>query len=419
MRYLKSIFAILIFVSFNAGFSQDYWELINSPEGLLKFDISVDSEGSIYLACPGPSGDLTGIYRSDDNGLSWEWKIEGMDTSANPRTRSIAIDNQDNIVVGGNNKIYRSVNQGEEWVKVYHNLTGANNFNVSEFGYDSIFLVGGESTNGIVRSGDNGQTWQIVLDFTEFEPDYPEALTGVFFAPDGVIYACSRTFVGGSGTVYISENYGLTWSVFYNNGYSVFNSIAFDHVGRLLVGSNGIHRYDFITGTWDYQSYNIIATDIFIVSENKIFIADPYNGGFGVIYSEDNGENYEILNSGMINPDASCFDVDLTGRIFACGDYGLYRSYDTVLITDIDYGLIEKKGFSCYPNPFKSYTNIQSAIVEEATICIINTSGEIIYESIIDGYGTLGFNGKQLPPGLYIAVIKSINFNKIIKLIHY
>lgn len=417
------ILIILIIISFtsysNINIAQDYWELINSPEGLLKFDIAVDSEGRIYLACPGPSGALTGIYRSDDNAVSWERKIEGMNYS-NPYTRSIAIDINDNIIVGGNSWIYRSTNHGEEWVEVYYNPSPPKNFNVSEFGYDSIFLVGGSSYDGIVRSGDNGLTWQVVLDFTAFEPDFPEDLTGICFGQNDVIYACSRTFVGGSGSVYISEDYGMTWSVFYNNGYSVFFSIAFDHAGRLLVGSNGIHRYDFTTGTWENQSYNIIALDILIAPENKIYIADPYNGGgFGVVYSDDNGENYEVLNSGMLYPDARRFNIDLTGRIFACGSSELFRSYDTIITTSCDYKLIEKKGFSCNPNPFKSYTNIQSTIDEKASIYIINTSGEIVFESLIEGYGTLEFNGKQLLPGLYIAVIKSKNFNKIVKLIHY
>lgn len=402
-------------------FSQDYWEPMNPPGGLSMFDICVDSEGRIYLACPFPSEDLTGIYRSDDNGINWERKIEGMNYS-NPQTRSIAIDNLDNIIVGETNRIYRSGNLGEEWTEVYHESSGANNFNVSEFGYDSIFLVGGNGNNGIVRSGDNGQTWQVVLDFTEFEPDYPEALTGVFFAPDGKIYACSQTYVGGSGSVYISEDYGLSWSVFYNNGFSVFFSIAFDHTGRLLVGSNGIHRYDFTTGAWEHQSYNIISQDILIAPENKIYIADPYNGGgFGVVYSGDNGETYEVLNSGMISPDARDFAIDLTGRILTCGSLSisLYRSYDTLIITDCDYEPYEKKRFHCYPNPFNSYTNIQSTIEEKVYVNIINTSGKIVFESIIDGYGTLKFNGEQIPPGLYIAVLKAKNFNKIIKLIHH
>jgi hypothetical protein len=428
----RKILAAIAYLLIVFGFSQVFWEPINPPGGLTMFDIGVDSEGRIYLACPGPSGALTGIYRSDDNCNTWVRKVGGMDTTHNPHIRSIAIDQFDNIIVGENSRIYRSENYGEDWEKVYHAPTYAYTFNEAEFGFDSIFLVGGEFGNGIVRSGDNGLTWQVVLDFTQFEPDYPEQLTGIFFAPDGQIYACSRTFIGGSGSVYISEDYGMTWSVFYNNGYSHFNSIECDHAGRLLVGGNGIHRYDFNTGNWEYVNYNFLAQDILVVPDSKIFIADPYNGGgFGVVYSGDNGETYEILNSGMIYPDATDFAIDISGRILVCGDSwnSLWRSYDT-LVTGINQTnkIAENIDFYCYPNPFTASVHIEFTLTEqipvELTVFDLNGNhiATLIHKTMPPGGHTITWNGKDLTgkevkPGIYLLSFAVIGKpDKILKL---
>ena len=420
---IRCVLVLFTCFIYHESLSQDFWEPMNTPGGLSMFDVEVDSEGRIYLACPGPSGELTGVYRSDDNGNTWIRKIEGMDTTFNPHTRSIAIDNYDNIIVGQNSRIHRSENFGDSWTEVHNALPYGYAFNTAEFGFDSIFLVGGEFSNGIVRSGDHGISWQVVLDFTKIPPDFPESLTDVCFAPDGKIFACSQTFIGGSGSVYVSEDYGMTWSVFYNNGYSHFNSIEFDHSGRLLVGGNGIHRYDFSTGNWKYENYNFIAWDILVVPENKIFIADPYNGGgFGVVYSEDNGETYEILNSGMVSPDATDFAVDLSGRILACGSLSisLYRSYDT-LVT----GIIPKQKipidleFNACPNPFSTQCIIQSPLPEFASLTLYDVYGETVLKSYIEGFGTYEINGNTLTKGMYFAVIESHHYKRTIKLIHH
>ncbi len=422
MKSIRYLFILLFCFIYLQGLAQDYWEQMNPPGGLSMFDIAVDSEGRIYLACPWPSGALTGIYRSDDNFESWARKIDGMTATA-PHPRSIAIDDFDNIIVGGNSRIYRSGNHGEEWMEVFNALPNGIGFNTNEFGFDSIFLLGGQYGYGIVRSGDHGISWQVVLDLTIIPPDFPETINGVAYADDGKIYACSQTYIGGSGSVYVSEDYGMSWSVFYNNGSSQFTSIEYDPSGRLLVGANGVHYYDFDTGTWEYHNYNFLAQDILVVPENKIFIADPYNGGgFGVVFSGDNGQTYEILNSGMIYPDATDFTFDLSGRILVCGDSwnSLWRSYDT-LITAISPDKIKADGieFSAYPNPFTTQCIIQSSIPEFATLTLFNSYGETVLKAFIDSYRTFKINGNTLPQGMYLAVIESHNYKHTIKLFHH
>lgn len=411
---------ILLFFS-NICASQDYWELVNSPDSVSIFDIAVDSEGRIYLACPFSTGNLTGIFRSDDNCEAWQRKVVGMDSSFSPHTRSITIDNDDIIVTGCDSRIYRSINLGETWLEVYHATPASYSFNVAESGFDSIILVGGESTYGLVRSGNNGLNWMPVLDFANFDPDYPEALTGVCYGPDGNIYACTRTYVGGYGSVYISEDLGFTWSVFFNDGYSQFFSIDFDQQGRLLVGSDGLYRYDFTLSFWEHIPYNIAPYEILVLPNAKIYLACNGSGpgAGGVALSQDGGNIYELINSGMNDPNATDFAGDDIGRILVSGNTNnLYRSYDT-LITGLENINDEINGepFSCYPNPYENFTTIISNIDKPAFLRIYDLAGNLDTTSSLEPFGTYILS-EALPKGLYLAVVITEDFKTVIKIIH-
>jgi photosystem II stability/assembly factor-like uncharacterized protein len=413
---------ILLFFS-NICASQDYWELVNSPDSVSIFDIAVDSEGSIYLACPFSTGNLTGIYRSDDNCETWHRKVTGMYTTWNPITRSVAIDDNGVIISGANSIIYRSQNHGDTWQEVYNAVPQAYTFNIAVFGYDSIFLVGGGNDKGIIRSGDNGLTWQPVLDYEDFDPIYEEVTTGICFGPDGDIYACSRTFVGGYGSVYISKDLGLTWSVFFNNESSQFRSIGFDQNGKLLVGTfGGLYRFDFQLENWEFHAYNMVPVEMLMIGDSSIYLAcDEESGGVGgVVFSNDIGETYEILNSGMEYPDANNFAIDGVGRILVSGTgHRLFRSYDT-LITGLENinDVINGEPFSCYPNPYKISTSINANIDKPSSLIIYSSVGNIVTASSLEPFGTYILR-EDFPKGIYIAVLITEDFKTVIKIIHF
>lgn len=420
MNYRLLLIGYFSIIIQSITYSQDFWQSLDSPENLKIFDLDVNSEGSIFLACPFPTNELTGIYKSEDNGFTWSYHTNGMDTASTPHTRSIAIDNSDILIVGGTNRIYRSSDSGNYWEKVYQVTSSAYNFNVAEFGFDSIFLVGGQYDNGIIRSADNGLTWQVVLDFNAIEPDCSESITDFKFGPDGKIYACSEAYYGCSGSVYVSDDTGLSWSVFYNDGISLFNSIEFDHVGRLFVGGSGFHVYDFQLEEWEYYPYNIIAIDILVLPWNKIFVASPYNGGVGgVIYSEDNGNTFDVLNSGMSTGDARSFAVDKDGRILVAGETynSLYRSVDTI-VTGLNTNFNVFDHFTVHPNPSNGAITIESNINETANVKIVDFNGKVVGTFVIEANGQIELNSKEIKKGLYFVSIKSDSFFQIKKIIY-
>ncbi len=340
----------------------------------------------------------------------------------NPITRSVMIDDNGVLISGANSIIYRSQNHGDTWQEVYNAVPQAYTFNIAVFGYDSIFLVGGGNDKGIIRSGDNGLNWKPVLDYEDFDPIYEEVTTGICFGPDGNIYACSRTYVGGYGSVYISEDLGFTWSVFFNDSVSGFRSIDFDQNGKLLVGTHGLYRFDFQLENWEYLSYDLVPVEMLMIGDSSIYLAsDVESGGVGgVVFSNDIGETYEMLNFGMEYPDANELAIDGAGRILVSGTgHRLFRSYDT-LITGLENinDEINRVSFICYPNPYKNSTSIISNTDEPAFLRIYNLDGRIVTATSLEPFGTFKLE-EALPKGLYIAVIITEDFRSVIKIIHF
>ncbi|MEA5111979.1 MAG: hypothetical protein VB072_16235, partial [Lentimicrobium sp.] len=74
---MKNNFVLILTLTFFSlsCFSQDFWEPINNP-GAHIYDMTVDLQGRIYLATWDEN--LGGIYRSDDNGETWQHKNNGI-----------------------------------------------------------------------------------------------------------------------------------------------------------------------------------------------------------------------------------------------------------------------------------------------------------------------------------------------------
>lgn len=166
------IFAFSLF-SF-ASYCQDFWEVIPcGGDGTFR-DIVVNEQGVIFVAKYGTEG---GVFRSDDNGLTWQIKNNGLI----PKTiRGIAIKNNNTLYVSSDHGVHRTHDMGETWDWVYDGINQLE-YNVIRFGYDSIILMGGGRENAILRSADDGETWKVVCSL--YDVDYWEYITDIFLGP--------------------------------------------------------------------------------------------------------------------------------------------------------------------------------------------------------------------------------------------
>lgn len=405
-------------------FAQDYWQRINTPDSLQLSDVLVDEQGSIFI-CSWNNFSKGGVYRSDDEGATWTKKNDGFIYTTSSII-SLGQDDEGTLYAGGQSVIYKSLNGGDSWTLVYQAQPYAANMWKIQCGYDSVILVGGEDYDGIIRSGDNGLTWQKVIEF--IHDGWYENITDIQFGPNGVIYASTRiTWANEPGMVYASYDQGRTWQVFSEAGYPM--ALGFDNQGRLLRGEFGLglYRYDFTTSIWEHIIYNGSSPrSILTVPDGKIFLGCYYWPSYllgGVMLSNDDGVTYQYNNSGFISGEnnASELVADNIGRILVLNGW-LYRSFDTIFnsVKDIN---TEANQLLAYPNPFHSSVTIKynGRYTKSADniLFIYNSSGQLILQTNIGNQLEYRWDGSALPTGLYFIKISNGKSTSTMKVLHY
>lgn len=410
-----TIFTWLFLLNTQLLYSQDFWQIMSNNDSVYIHDIVLDSQGRIYLATTDFNNNHGGVFRSDDNGETWVRKVNGM---TNFYTKSIACDKDNTLFATTSGDIYKSNDYGDNWQKLEYQSIYAYDRYVSECGYDSVILVGGEYDQGILRSTNKGESWEIVLDL--YHTNYQEHISDICFGKNNIIYASSFvTWFSGyrKSAVYQSVDYGKTWTVMLESiNNENYYSLAFDNENRLIVGGYGISRYDFNTSSWEHIQ-SPIADDILVIPDDKIFLSSET---LGVRVSDDGGDSYtRFENVGLVYNEARKFDVDTSGRLLLISWHEVYRSNDVIFTSNEMNHLIVSSLLKCYPNPFTDYTTIKSLHNQPMQITFLNSIGEIIIETKIPAMGEFTFEAQSLPPGIYIAKINFGIRQEVIKLLHY
>ncbi|MBE0663683.1 MAG: T9SS type A sorting domain-containing protein [Bacteroidales bacterium] len=121
-------------------------------------DIAITKSGIIYLCLQGYFPDSGGVYKSEDDGATWE--LSGL---FNHMLSSLAINSQNDLFAGawgGVPGLHVLRNGEEEWTKL---LDGPNITDVAISSIDHIYL-GSHGPNGVIRSLDNGLTFEMITD---------------------------------------------------------------------------------------------------------------------------------------------------------------------------------------------------------------------------------------------------------------
>jgi len=302
------IIPIFLFLFTLTGHTQNFWEPLGAPGGVEISSLATTADGTIYIGTFYNS-DGKGVYRLSPGSSNWEFMGLG-----NNSPHALEITSTGEILAGANDTIFKSVDNSNTWYTVY---TGKGNWTaIKSFGNGLVFAgntSGGSGVNSVLRSFDNGETWNIVFQTSSnCEPIYDFAK-----APDGTIYMGTTHYFSGGG-VYRSSDDGTTWEyIGLPNKWII--SVIVNSAGEVFAGAHsaGIYKYDGSGSSWTLLQNYVCVRGMYINPQGIIFAAcdmDYYPGG--VLRSEDNGQNFEFINSGLGINTAEGLDIDASGYLY-------------------------------------------------------------------------------------------------------
>ncbi|MFU8844194.1 MAG: T9SS type A sorting domain-containing protein [Bacteroidales bacterium] len=405
-RIIIAAFANLFLVS---GFSQNFWEVITTlPDSTFSRCIDISLEGDIYLGMTG-FGYPGGIYRSTDNAQTWQYL--GLDEKP---IYALEVCSNGDIIAGVYSGIFKSSDSGNSWYEVYYSSGNITQITSLTNGY--VFAGGVDNLHGIIRSTDFGETWDTVHVFTNFGQENLKCITS---SSQGHIWAGTYNMFG-HGSITYSTDLGETWSKLDTPDFTPFwpwlFSLAIHPEGDLFAGfyGQGLYRYSFTTQDWTPLYYPwVTPDDILIIGSDKIFVGffqDP-NGYVGIAYSDDGGQIFEPLNSGMNGGNGTSIGSLLhhpNNLIYAEG-LGFYRSVEPVTTGMKEPTLTQVLQTFNYPNPFSTKTLIQWNNFtgnENVMLVISDATGKPIFNKEVENSGKFIFQNLNFLTGVfYYSVI--------------
>jgi len=270
------IFIFLFFLpasKFESAAQQISFSSLNGPYGGNLGDVVFTSDGEIFVSAYYSSG--RGIYKSTDNGLSWQLLPP---------------------IYSYNEFLALGINQND-------------------------FLFAGTSGAGLYRSTDKGETWTWLISYNSQE------CWAIAFNDSGHIFAGD----GDWGGLYKSTDDGNTWTQLLPNSVAIL-AIEVDREGTIYVGTwddflkstdNGITWNSFFAGL-PYTEMGAVLTN----EQNEIFVGTGYfSQGDGIYYSHDGGESW--IQSGLPGKTVYSLTIGQFGSLYAgTQDDGVYRSTD-------------------------------------------------------------------------------------------
>ena len=261
---------------------------LNTNGGII-ICIAIDGNDNIYV------GTGTGIYRSTDNGDSWE--LYGMIGS---QTEAIAFNDSGHVFAGNSYCVYRSTDDGANWSQL---PTGGGTRTVAVAPNGYVF-AGCQENAGILRSTDNGDSWSYV---------YPQTVSIRFASTvlfDGnVIYFPTY----GKGVLKSTDS-GDTWTEFNEGiGYKYLRAIAISATGLLFAGGDyAIYKTDNTGTSWHSVGLPISSVRKIAINSNDDIFATVW----GINRSTDEGQSWETINNGIDNYDIRAITVSNNGDIY-------------------------------------------------------------------------------------------------------
>ncbi|MGB4292204.1 MAG: hypothetical protein WBJ37_04900 [Bacteroidales bacterium] len=317
---MKKIYSIL-FIAFLILPLNAQWQQITGTNisGTAEYDNLVYTGNSVLLV------NESGVFRSDDNGVTWVHSVDGLDTtnlSVNDIVY-IAVRNEVWIVLNGN--VYKSTDYGKSWKK--QDLTGLGGGWINQIGrIKNRLIVGynywdpglGKNVSKLCFS-DDGITWAYGAKvyegngWYELIHSFNDRFLGIIYDPqDGsprsFLFSTDGTDIGLFPLTGLPPNYEIDADLFSCDPSGDYFFFRHNDVKK-------VYRFDFGTNTWEekmkgieFQSLSI--GEIFSVHSlgghsfvSALFTDNVTQIVLKLFYSSNNGETWSLVpNPGVDFP---------------------------------------------------------------------------------------------------------------------
>ncbi len=358
------------------------------------------------------------ISRSTDNGSSWINLINGLPETG-PRTLILSPNSTLFAYILGSG-IFRSLNNGDSWSKLSNLPAGVNSGMMAINLNSEIFATG---SGKIYKSVDNGNNWvEAVMGLpSDTTIDY----YGLSVDPQNNLYVSARW--GGFNTQYglfKLTNGGASWVLISSDqppGILKFNSQG--HIWGLL----GITLMRSTNGGVNFQPVSSAPSyviDFEVGNQDHVFIHYVENEVYSVKRSLDNGGSWTEYITGLGQLLVYDLEFDDNNRLLAGTQSGLFRT------TTSTVGVLQNSqiasGFSLsqnYPNPFNPETSIRFLIPENShtMLTVYNSIGEelavLVNDNLIAGTYEYSWNAGNFASGIYFYKLTAGKFTSVKKMI--
>ena len=372
-----------VFISIDQA---DSWEILSDtletePYGV---DLLFMKENAIFFTQNVGSGPYNYISVEDDIGwMSWQT----LPYQSSALTNMVA---NDSLLFTNLNGISISSDMGETWNGIpFPPVNGYVKLNLATNDY--LYVSHGCQ---IYRTGDLGQTWEDItgiLDEEGYDSPY-NCSTVMAMISHGDQLIISMYWGGGLGKLFVSDDYGITWTV--------LNEFPLDH------------------------SVNAIE------SKNNIVYVGTGSTTSGVYYTTD-FTNWMDFSNGLESYDRS------VSQLIATDEY-LYKTGSTIsshraplvqLYNNLDHSApINFKLYNNYPNPFNPVTTLQYDLPQDAVIniTIYDMMGRLVNTLVSSqqnaGYKLIQWNGtnnagQPVSAGVYLYRIETGDFRQTKKMV--
>ncbi|MCK9423839.1 MAG: hypothetical protein M0Q38_14710, partial [Bacteroidales bacterium] len=334
VKILNTLIMSILF-DINIGYTQDFWTQLGAPPNVVIYSLATSADGTLFI---GTSLDSygQGVYRLLPG--STDWVFMGLEYC---RPYSMAVTSDGSILAGTEQIIYKSSDNGNSWYPVYESYYG-NWLTIRVF--DNGLVYAGDSRGHIINSLDNGETWIFKTGSFRIEKHIKDFAIG----PNNILYTAIVDYQYGQGGVFRSENNGSNWD-YIGLANECPTSVRVNLNGEVFAcGNSDIYKYSGGGTSW-ISLFNASGLQRLCINPEGVIFATKKDPSFisgGVLFSQDNGQSFEFVNSGLVLNSAETLDMDETGYLYTVTNFSsssasVFKSTQSTLITNLLGGLIQ------------------------------------------------------------------------------